>query len=249
MPSKSEFTQEYKDLIKYQIMNKPDEEEIRFFCGDREIDKDFINSLAEQHKEVSIVETQNISNVMDDTPINWMLELNHKNWNTMINDIGAIDYYQGLNIRIDLSGWNGHESELVNDLLYFYDNLGLYRNNNIELAMYEPVEFSTYNTVIAFMMKEMGNFCFWGYIGWIPEVPEAYGIDTKVIRCNPHCYHMGMLHPDGSIKFCQLHDKTEICKWNEINTAKHRKTIFMTAKELGKDSCKRDIDSERVIKE
>lgn len=228
------------------ITNRVDEEPVTLIV-DGVLTEDTKNKLAKlppQTLTVTTMFTPYVSNMIGDAEyMQHVFILKADMWEDQIRAMSEIEYYQGLPIIVDLDSFQQLKEKdpdnfnqiFIDKLIFFYEELGLFRHNCINMNMINAVDFDLYNTFTAFMAEEMNNLCFWFNVGWIPEHPELYGIDPNMIKCSMHCVDGGMIKEDG-IYFCQ-HKMVKIAELDELGTAESRKKVFMYFKSNKGNGC------------
>lgn len=203
-----------------------------------------ISGLAPQTLTITTMQTSYISNMIDNAEyMRHIFILKADMWEEQIKMISEIEYYQGLPLIVDLDSFQALKdsdpanfSELfIDKLIMFYEELGLFRHNTLNLNMINKVDFDIYNTFTAFMSEEMQNLCFWFNVGWIPDTPELYGIDPTKVQCNMHCVDGGLIKDDG-VYFCQ-YKMVKLAELSERSTPECRKKLFTYFKEHKCSGC------------
>lgn len=231
-----------------------DEDPLKIFINTILTDKtkEVLKALPPRILNISTIYTPYIENIMEDTDFTqYMIEFRADMWKEQCDKLSSMEYYHGLPIIFNLDSFaqkyeevkdtDPDFTELVDMLIYFYETCGLYRKNcilldigNSDVHTSPSVEFFIYNTIVAFMSREMENVCFWNKIGVPPENRELFGLPESR-PCSMHCVDGGLIDVNG-VYFCE-NRRVKICELSEIGTAEHRKKLFKYYKEHMNEGC------------
>lgn len=226
--------------VRNLTLKRLNEEDVIFVCeSGYKLTEDQMNeliSLPNQVLEVVFFETDHPDNYSSDSRaiFQWIYRLHNDNWKDMIDKMSERDYYQGFDIEIDIDTLN--PETLVDDLIYFYEKLGLYRNRTIHLNITGELSFEVYNTFVAFMSEEMGNVCIWKHINYdyiSEENSILFGLNDVTKRCNTHC--MGMIN-GNDFCMCEYYKDEIISNINDVTTGESRKKLMESYRRISSTS-------------
>lgn len=238
------------DLLEKLLIDRVDEEPVNIIVECRlstEV-KDRIKKLPPQTLNVALIHIDTVDNIVDETDYTqYLVEMKADTWETEIDKLHMMDYYQGLPLFINMDSFQKLKDKdpeafpeiFIDKLLYFKEKLNLYRSASIFLTSNIKLDFNIYNTFVAFMAVEMETLCFWSHIGWVPTDDECqmYGIEPNKVICSMHCVDGGMISDDG-VYFCE-YKRVKLGEPEDIKTPKIRKNLFQFFKEHKCEGCRK----------